>query len=58
MTPIISQTVFPSQLLLTENSSASDEFIPSDEESEDLKLRATETTANREGSYYHGGLNE
>ena len=58
MTPIISHTVFPTQLLLTEKSSALDEFIPSDEESEDLKLRAAETIANREGGYYHGGLNE
>jgi len=54
MNPII----FPTQLLLTEKSSALDEFIPFDEELEDLKLRAAETTANRDGGYYHGGLNE
>jgi len=54
----MNQIIFPTQLLLTEKSSALDEFIPPDEELEDLELRATETTANREGSYYHGGLNE
>jgi len=58
MNPIILHSAFPSQLLLTEKSSASDEFISPDEELEDLKLRATETTADLEGSYYHGGLNE
>jgi hypothetical protein len=50
--------IFPTQLLLPEKSSALEEFIPSEEELEDLKLPAAETTANREGVYYHGGLNE
>jgi hypothetical protein len=40
MTPVIS----PTRPLLTEKSSASNEFIPSNEELKDLKLRGVKTT--------------